>query len=125
MRKLILASAAAFAALSPLAALAAGPGWNSQWGPSWGYSMMYPWPMMGWLGGFGLFVALFALVCVALFILWVVMVLDCVKRDFPERSAWLAILLISLFVNMYWLAAILYYVLIRTKNVGRMPPPKA
>ncbi len=122
MRKLMFGLAAAVSALSPLAVLAADPNWGSR-GSNWGYyGMMYPWYGMNWAGGFGLFVAFFALICVALFVLWVWMLLDCVKREFPERTAWLAILVISLFVRMFWLAAILYFVLIKIKNVGKLPP---
>jgi hypothetical protein len=59
-----------------------------------------------------------------LMVLWVWMLLDAVKREWPEKSSWLAILIISLFAGLHWLAALLYYVMVKQKNVGKMPSPK-
>lgn len=55
-------------------------------------------------------------------VFWVLMLLDCLKREWPEKGAWTAILILSLFMGLHWLSAILYYVLVRQKNLGTMPP---
>lgn len=55
-------------------------------------------------------------------VFWVLMLLDCLKREWPEKGAWTAILILSLFMGLHWLSAILYYVLVQQKNLGTMPP---
>ncbi|MBU0670752.1 MAG: hypothetical protein ABH835_01700 [Patescibacteria group bacterium] len=54
----------------------------------------------------------------AFFIFWIVMLVDLIKRDFDQRGMWIAIMIISLFVGLSWLAAILYYFLVKKKNLG-------
>ena len=87
--------------------------------------------------GIGLILLWIVLMAVGLFffILWIVMLVDCVKRDFEQRGTWLAILIISIFVGLAWLSGILYYFLVRRKNLGTKdghkkdegptPPPAA
>ena len=55
-------------------------------------------------------------------VFWVLMLLDCLKREWPEKGAWTAILILSLFMGLHWLSAILYFVLVQQKNLGTMPP---
>lgn len=62
-------------------------------------------------------IVLFAL-GLAFFIFWIVMLVDCVKREFEQRGTWLAILIVSLFLGLHWLASILYYFLVKRKNLG-------
>ena len=75
-------------------------------------------------GGFpyvyGLF-ALVSLVTLALLIIWILMIIDCAGRDWPQRPVWLVILVASFFVGLHWLAAILYYFLVKRRNPGRPP----
>lgn len=54
----------------------------------------------------------------AFFILWVVMLVDCVKRDFEQRGTWLAVLIVGFFLGLSWLAAIIYYFVVKRKNLG-------
>jgi hypothetical protein len=61
---------------------------------------------------------------IGLLVLWVWMLIDALKREWPEKSSWLAILILSLFAGLHWLSAVLYYVLVKQKNVGTMPSKK-
>lgn len=54
----------------------------------------------------------------AFFIFWIMMLMDAFKRQWPERQTWLIILIVSFFLSLSWLAAILYYFLVKRKNVG-------
>jgi D-alanyl-lipoteichoic acid acyltransferase DltB (MBOAT superfamily) len=58
---------------------------------------------------------------VGFLVFWVLMLLDCLQREWPEKAAWTAILILSLFMSLHWLSAILYYVLVLQKNPGTMP----
>ncbi len=87
-------------------------------------------------GGFGLIylvcwgvVALFA---IALFVFWILMLIDCFQRDeseFPNstgntKTIWLVVLLASWLLSMSWLAAIIYYFMVkRPMPRGSAKPP--
>jgi uncharacterized BrkB/YihY/UPF0761 family membrane protein len=60
------------------------------------------------------------IVGLAFFILWIMMLVDAFKRQWPERTTWLVILIVGFFLGLSWLAAILYYFLVKRKNVGTM-----
>ncbi|MFA6028169.1 MAG: hypothetical protein WC752_04555 [Patescibacteria group bacterium] len=64
------------------------------------------------------------LVGLAFFIFWIVMLIDCIKRQFEARSTWLAIMIVSIFVGLSWLAAILYFFMVKRKNLGSVPGAK-
>lgn len=61
------------------------------------------------------------LIGLAFFIFWIIMLVDCVKRQFEARNTWLAVLIVSLFLQLSWLAAILYYFMVKRKNLGTKP----
>lgn len=65
------------------------------------------------------------LIGLAFFIFWIMMLVDAVKRQWPERGMWLAILIVGFFLGLSWLAALLYYFMVKRKNVGSMTPPAA
>lgn len=71
--------------------------------------------------GMLLFIGFVALVCLALFVLWVVMLIDCVKRQFEARTTWLIVLIVGLFIGYYPIAAIVYYFMVKRKNLGTKP----
>lgn len=71
--------------------------------------------------GMIIFIGLMCLVGLALFIFWLVMLIDCVKRQFEQRNTWLLVLIISVFLGFSWLAAILYYFMVKRKNLGTKP----
>lgn len=56
-------------------------------------------------------------ILLAFFGFWIWMLIDCIKRDFDDKALWIILLI---FVN--FIAAILYYFLIKRKNVVRKPP---
>ncbi len=68
--------------------------------------------------------ALFILVMLALFVFWIITVVDCAKRkneEFPEggdniKTIWLVVLLVSWVVSLNWVAAIIYYVMVMRKK---------
>lgn len=76
----------------------------------------------GFFGVMGLFMLLGFALFIGLLVLWVLMLVDCVKREWPEKTAWTAILVLSFFMGLHWLSAVLYYFLVKQKNPGTMPP---
>lgn len=82
-------------------------------------------------------ITIFLLVCygivliiaLALFIFWIIMLVDCIKRqenEFPNstgssKTLWLAVLLVGWLIGFYWLAAIIYYFMVKRKAAS-MPP---
>lgn len=76
------------------------------------------------------------IIFLALFIFWVLMLVDVIKRDeadFPgstgsSKTMWLIILLVSWLIGFYWLAAVIYYFVVKRKAAGMpkapaSPPP--
>lgn len=71
---------------------------------------------------------LVVLIALAFFIFWIVMLVDCIKRsesEFPNSSGnsktiWLVVLLVSWLVGFYWLAAIVYYFMVKRAG-GKTP----
>ena len=64
---------------------------------------------------FGMMAAFFA-VAFGLFIFWIVMLIDALRRQWPhedQRTLWLIILIASFFVQLYWLAAVVYFFAIK------------
>lgn len=73
------------------------------------------------MGIFGIIILIIAgLIGLFFLIFWIIMLVDCIKRDFPNRGVWLAVLIITFFIGWLWLAAILYYFMVKRKNVGSM-----
>ena len=73
------------------------------------------------MGIFGIIIVIIScLVGLFFLVFWIMMLVDCVKRDFPNRGVWLAVLIITFFVGWSWLACILYYFMVKKKNVGTM-----
>jgi divalent metal cation (Fe/Co/Zn/Cd) transporter len=112
--KRLLPFVASLLALAPLAAKA-----------GYGYERAdYAPHMAASFGMFGVGIMMLVGLVIGLVVLWVWMLLDALQREWPEKSTWIAILILSLFVGLHWLAALLYYVLVKQKNVGKMPAKK-
>lgn len=82
-------------------------------------------------GGFAVFMGVLILIGLAFFIFWIVMLIDVIKRTEEEfdqigaqRSTWLIIMIVSVFVGLSWLAAILYYFMVKAKfkNLAQPTP---
>lgn len=62
---------------------------------------------------FILFIFVFFAILIGLFVFWIVMLVDAFRRkNWPnddQRTLWLIILVASFFLQMYWLAALIYY----------------
>jgi hypothetical protein len=52
-----------------------------------------------------------------LFVFWLWMVIDCAKREFDDKALWIIILI---FLN--FIAAVLYFFIVKRKNITRKPP---
>ncbi len=51
------------------------------------------------------------LVLAGMFVFWVWMVVDCAKRNFPEKNKWLIILVLG-----YIVSAVFYFFMVKLKN---------
>lgn len=71
--------------------------------------------------GLIIFWIIFMIIALVFFIFWIMMLVDAVKRQWPERTTWLVILIVSFFLSLHWLSAIIYYFLVKRKNVGTKP----
>lgn len=82
--------------------------------------------------GIGIFMLIcygvIGLIALAIFIFWIIMLIDCIKRpeaEFPNSSGnsktiWLVVLLVSWLIGFYWLAAIVYYFMVK-RAAAKMP----
>jgi len=52
-----------------------------------------------------------------LFVFWLWMLIDCAKREFDDKALWIILLI---FLN--FIAAILYFFIVKRKNITRKPP---
>ena len=52
-----------------------------------------------------------------LFVFWFWMLIDCAKREFDDKALWIILLI---FLN--FIAAILYFFIVKRKNITRKPP---
>ncbi len=68
------------------------------------------------LGGFVIFWIIFGLVTLVFFIWWIVLLIDLSKRDFPEKSTWMIVLILGFLLGFVWLADLLYYFMVVKKQ---------
>ncbi len=85
----------------------------------------------GLVGGLLIFWLIFLVIGLGLFIFWIIMLIDAFKRtnwqDDNQKNLWLIILIVSIFVGLSGLAAILYYFIIKRAldskaTVANTPP---
>lgn len=60
-------------------------------------------------------VMLASLIYIGFFVWWIILLIDCVNRDFEEKSVWLLVLILSFIFGFIWLADILYYFMVVKK----------
>jgi hypothetical protein len=70
--------------------------------------------------GLMIFLGIVALVALVFFVFEIWMIIDCIKRDFENRTVWLVVLIAGLFFGFGWIAAIIYFFAIKHKHVGKM-----
>ncbi len=80
------------------------------------------------LGGFVILWIIIGLLFLAFFIWWIFLLIDCINRDFPEKSTWLIILIVGLIFSFVWLVDLLYYFMVVKKygkigGGGKSTPP--
>ena len=84
-------------------------------------------------GGLGIFIFVFVAIGIALFVLWILMLIDALQRknwpDENQKNTWLIILIVSFVIGVSPLAAIIYYFMVR-KPLGKAsavatPAPEA
>ncbi len=85
----------------------------------------------GLVGGILIFWLIFLVIGLALFIFWIIMLIDAFKRtnwqDDSQKNLWLILLIVSIFVGLSGLAAILYYFIVKRAldskaTVSNTPP---
>jgi hypothetical protein len=61
------------------------------------------------------------LIGLAFFIFEIFMIVDCVKRQFDNRTMWLVILILGIFFSaLGWIGSLVYYFTVKRKNLGHM-----
>ncbi len=124
MSKFIARAVGVLATFAPLTALAY---YYDDYYDDYYYDDYYYSEPSFWATGIGIFViillSLFALVGLVLFVFWIFMLIDCVKREFEQKNTWLIILIVSFFFNLTWLSAVLYYFMVKRKDLGTKPAP--
>lgn len=73
----------------------------------------------GIFAGLAIFWLVFALLSLVFFIWWIVLIIDLAKRDFPQKTTYLILMIVSLFVPfMLVIMDFVYYFGVVKKNVG-------
>ena len=77
----------------------------------------------GMMAGLLLLLLFIVVLNIALLVFWVFMLIDCLKREWPEKNTWVVALIVSVFFGFHWLSSALYYFMIKRQNVGSVRPP--
>jgi hypothetical protein len=76
--------------------------------------------------GFLAFIWIYSLICLAFFVWWIILIIDLSKRDFPEKTTWMIILIVGLVIGLVWLVDLLYYFMVVKKpSNGNKPAAPA
>lgn len=70
---------------------------------------------LGIFGAFAFVWVIFFLIYAGFFIWWIVLLVDVLKRDFPERTTWIIVLVVGWLVGFVWLVDLLYYFMVVRK----------
>jgi len=65
-----------------------------------------------------IFIIVGSLVGLFFLIWWIILLVDLSKRDFPEKSTYLILMIVSFFLGFMWLMDLIYYFAVVRKNVG-------
>ncbi|MDP2918531.1 MAG: PLD nuclease N-terminal domain-containing protein [bacterium] len=63
--------------------------------------------------GLIIFWLIFMLISILFFVFWIWMLIDCIKRDFEQKTLWIVLILV-----LGWIGAIAYYFAVRRKSHG-------
>ena len=72
--------------------------------------------------GVMIFWLVYGLICLAFFIWWIFLLIDLSKREFPEKTTWIIIMVVLFLVGLVWLADLLYYFMVVKKSSGASTP---
>lgn len=75
--------------------------------------------------GMLVFIGFMSLIGLAFLIFQIIMLVDCVKRQFEQRTVWLIVLIAGLFFGFGWIASIIYFFMVKRKNLGGAAKPGA
>lgn len=79
--------------------------------------------------GLGIFILLFILLLFAIavvsFIWWVLMLIHASQNDIPDKNMWIIILVVSLFVGMPLIGALVYYFVVKRNFTEKVVATKA
>jgi hypothetical protein len=80
------------------------------------------------LGGLLIFWLVFAVIGLALFIFWIFMLIDCIKRtnwkQESDKNLWLILLIVGLVIGVGPIAAIVYYFAVKRQLDAKKPAAK-
>jgi hypothetical protein len=83
---------------------------------------------VAFLGGSLIFLLVFAVIGLALFIFWIFMLIDCIKRTNwkkeSDKNLWLIVLIVGLVVGLGPIAAIVYYFAVKRQLDAKKPAAK-
>jgi Kef-type K+ transport system membrane component KefB len=68
--------------------------------------------------GMMIFIAIASLIGLIFLIWWIVLIIDLSKREFPQKSTYMILMILSLFLGFMWLMDLIYYFAIVKNNVG-------
>ena len=66
---------------------------------------------VGFLAGLGASLIVLVIIAIAVTVFWILMLVDCIKRDFDQKTLWIILLILFGF-----LAAVLYYFMVKRKS---------
>lgn len=70
-------------------------------------------------GGLFIFWIILLVIGLVFFIWWIFLMIDCTKREFPEKNTWMILLIVGLVIGLVWLVDILYYFMV-VKKYGKI-----
>ncbi len=68
------------------------------------------------------FIWIYSLICLAFLVWWIILIIDLSKRDFPEKTTWMVIMIVGLVIGLIWLVDLLYYFMVVKKTNGGAKP---
>jgi hypothetical protein len=63
-----------------------------------------------------IFIIIASIVGLIFLIWWIILLIDLSKRDFPEKTTWLIIMIVGFVVGLLWLSDLLYYFMVVKKQ---------
>jgi len=71
------------------------------------------------VGGMLIFVIIASVIGVVFLVWWIMQIIDLANRDFPQKSTWLILMILSLVFGLNWIMSIVYHFSIVKKGIGK------